>query len=97
MSVGSSSSMRGDLAHAPVDLGLGDAAVAQREGEIVVDRHGVVDDRELEHLRDVALLPGVASVTSRPSNRMRPSVGRSRPEIRLRSVVLPQPDGPSSA
>ena len=39
-----------------VDLGLGNAAVAQREGEIVVDRHRVVDDRELEHLRDVALL-----------------------------------------
>ena len=46
---------RGDLAHARIDLGLGNAAVAQREGEIVVDRHGVVDDRELEHLRDVAL------------------------------------------
>jgi hypothetical protein len=31
------------------------AAVAQREGQIVVDGHRVVDDRELEHLRDVAL------------------------------------------
>ena len=30
------------------------AAVAQREGQVVVDRHGVVDDRELEHLGDVA-------------------------------------------
>ena len=39
-----------------VDLGLRHAAVAQREGQIVVDGHGVVDDRELEHLRDVALL-----------------------------------------
>ena len=46
----------GDLAHPPVDLGLGDAAIAQREGEIVVDRHRVVDDRELEHLGDIALL-----------------------------------------
>ncbi len=44
------------LAHLAVDVGLRHAAVAQREGQIVVDRHGVVDDRELEHLRDVALL-----------------------------------------
>ena len=55
-SMASSSSIVGDLAHAPVDLGRGDAAIAQREGEIVVDGHRVVDDRELEHLRDVALL-----------------------------------------
>jgi len=40
---------------------------------------------------------GESAVTSLPSNKMRPSVGVSRPEIRLRSVVLPQPDGPSSA
>ena len=31
------------------------APVAQREGEIVVNGHRVVDDRKLEHLRDVAL------------------------------------------
>ena len=28
---------------------------AQGKGEIVIDAHGVVDDGELEHLRDVAL------------------------------------------
>ncbi len=44
------------LAHPAVDIGLRHAAVAQREGQIVVDGHRVVDDRELEHLRDVALL-----------------------------------------
>ena len=32
-----------------------DAAVAQRKGEVLRHRHGVVDHRELEHLRDVAL------------------------------------------
>ena len=37
------------------DLGLGDAPVAQGESQIVVNRHGVVDDGELEHLRDIAL------------------------------------------
>ena len=88
---------RGDFTHAAVDLGLGHAAVAQRESEIVVDGHGVVDDRELEHLRDVALLRASRRSRRRPSNRMRPSVGRNRPEMRLSSVVLPQPDGPSSA
>ena len=33
-----------------------DAAVFQREGQVLRHRHGVVDDRELEHLRNVALL-----------------------------------------
>ena len=40
---------------------------------------------------------GERSVTSRSSKRMRPSVGVSRPDMMLSSVVLPQPDGPSSA
>ena len=44
----------GDLVHPGFDLGFRQAAVAQRERQIVVDRHGVVDDRELEHLGDVA-------------------------------------------
>ena len=34
---------------------------------------------------------------SRPSSRMRPSLGVSKPASTLSSVVLPQPDGPSSA
>ena len=37
--------------------------VAQRKGQVVVDRHGVVDDRKLEHLGDVAALgSGVGDV-----------------------------------
>ena len=32
------------------------AAVLQRESEVLADRHGVVDHRKLEHLRDIALL-----------------------------------------
>ncbi len=50
----------GDLAHALVDLGFGNPAVAQGECKIVVDRHRVIDDRELENLRDVALFRGRA-------------------------------------
>jgi hypothetical protein len=46
---------RADLAHALVDFRSRHAAIAQRKGEIVVDCHGVVDDRELEHLRDIPL------------------------------------------
>src|SRR5215467_8125224 len=34
--------------------------------------------------------------TSRPSRRIRPSVGCSNPAMRRRVVVFPQPDGPSS-
>ena len=37
------------------------------------------------------------SVTSTPSKYTRPTDGVSNPEMMLRSVVLPQPDGPSSA
>ncbi len=44
------------LAHPAVDVGFGHAAIAQRKRQIVVDRHRVVDDRKLEHLRDVAFL-----------------------------------------
>ena len=46
----------GDLLDPRVDLGLRHAAVLQRECEVLPDRHGVVDHRKLEHLRDVALL-----------------------------------------
>src|SRR3546814_6454038 len=36
------------------------------------------------------------SVTSRPPNLTRPSLGAMRPEMTLRRVVLPQPEGPRS-
>ena len=38
---------------------------------------------------------GGRSETSRPSRRIRPSVGRSNPAIIRRQVVLPEPEGPS--
>ncbi len=46
----------GDLLHPRVDLGLRHAAILQGECKVLPDRHGVVDHRKLEHLRDVALL-----------------------------------------
>src|SRR5271165_5079991 len=39
--------------------------------------------------------PGSVSVTSTPPMSSRPAVGRSSPAARRRSVVLPQPDGPT--
>jgi hypothetical protein len=45
----------GDRLHALGDIAGVDATVAQRKGQVVAHRHGVVDDRELEHLGDVAL------------------------------------------
>src|SRR6476660_3762344 len=42
------------------------------------------------------LLGGVSAMSS-PPMMMWPEVGASRPDIMRRSVVLPQPDGPSSA
>ena len=46
----------GDHADALLNIGRRNSAVAQRERKVLGDRHRVVDDRELEHLRDVALL-----------------------------------------
>src|SRR5215475_12430873 len=48
----------GDLAYARLDLAARQAAVLERESEVLADRHGVVDHRELENLGDVALLGG---------------------------------------
>ena len=45
-----------DLGDPRVDLGLRHAAVLQRKCQVLSDRHGVVDHRKLEHLRDIALL-----------------------------------------
>ena len=50
----------GDGADAGVDGGGGTPRLREREGEVVVDGHGVVDDRELEDLGDVALGGGEA-------------------------------------
>ena len=46
----------GDLADAGSDLVRRHATILQRKGEVLGHRHGVVDDGELEHLRDVARL-----------------------------------------
>ena len=46
------------FAHLAVNLRFGHTAIAQGKGKIVVDGHGVVDDRELEYLRDIAFLGG---------------------------------------
>src|SRR5262245_1495136 len=40
---------------------------------------------------------GFGPSTGMPLSRMRPSLGRSRPATRLRMVLLPQPDGPTTA
>src|SRR6266849_796998 len=40
---------------------------------------------------------GLGPSTGTPLSRMRPSLGRSRPATRLRMVLLPQPDGPTTA
>ena len=40
---------------------------------------------------------GGTPVRSTPSSRMRPALGRSKPAISRKSVVLPQPEGPSQS
>jgi hypothetical protein len=93
----------GDLPDPRIDFGPGDAAVLQRERQVLTHRHGVVDDRELEHLRDVALLRGqrrdVTAVEQNLSARRRHDAGNQieqrglaaagRPEQRIGSALPP--------
>ena len=50
-----------NLADTFVDLRSWHLSVAQRKGEVFCDGHGVVNHRELKHLRNVARLGGVPS------------------------------------
>ena len=86
----------GDLGDPRVDVDLGQAAVLQRECQVLFHGHGVVDHRKLEHLRDVALLCRQRSDVDAVKQDF-PREGVTMPEIKFSSVVLPQPDGPSSA
>ena len=97
------SSMRAISFDLRVDLGLGQAAVAQRKRQIVVDRHGVVDDRKLEHLRDLALVGrhvGQVDVVEQHAAFGRPHqagddveqrrlAAAGRPEQRIGAAILP--------
>ena len=85
-----------NFAHAAVDFGLRDARLRSGKARLLVDRHRVVDDRELEDLRDVALLRRkVRDILAIEQDATLD--GCNRPEMMLSSVVLPQPEGPSSA
>ncbi|MNS90019.1 hypothetical protein D3C72_1240530 [compost metagenome] len=89
--------------HPAVHLGLRHMPVAQRKGEIVVDRHRVVDDRELEHLRNIAVFGGkighVSSVKGDAAFRRTQQAGNDveqrglaaagRPKQRIGAAVLP--------
>jgi hypothetical protein len=69
---------------------------AQAEGDVLEHRHVAEQRVVLEHEADVALAH--VHVRWRPRRRTaRARVGRSRPAMMRSSVVLPQPEGPSSA
>jgi len=68
-------------------------AYFKREGEVLLHRHMRKKRVVLEHHADVALLRGMLSI-ERPSRRILPRVGASKPASIMR-IVLPEPDGPS--
>ena len=58
---------------------------------------GEFDDDDESEEANAARSAAEAKVTSAPSNNTWPASGNSRPAIVRSSVVLPEPDGPSSA
>ena len=68
-----------------------DAPVREAELDVLGDGAPGEDGVLLE---DVADLPRGTPVNGRPSSRMAPAVGATRPAIMLSTVDLPQPDGP---
>ena len=78
-------------------LGLADALDHQPVGDVV--EHVQVREQRvvLEHGVDVAPVGRHAFGASRRRSRYAPAVGCSKPAIRRRQVVLPEPDGPSMA
>ena len=83
------------LARALSPLRLGHALDAQPVFDVLLDAHVREQRVVLEHRVDVALV-GRARVTSLRRGTRAPLVGRSKPAIIRRQVVLPEPDGPSS-
>ena len=81
--------------HPPVDFRPGKMPELQPEGHVLIDRHVRVERVVLEDHGDVAVLGG-RSFTTWPLMEIVPSVGSSRPAIRRKVVVLPQPEGPTS-
>jgi hypothetical protein len=75
-------------------LGLADAAHPEREGDVLRHGHMRKERVVLEHHAHVALIGGRRS-TRLPSTWIAPLVGFSNPASIIRSVVLPEPDGPS--
>ena len=84
------------LPDAPRDLGPSDVPPSQPEADVGRRRRGAGRARSCWKTMLTGRLSGGSSVTSRSRSRIRPAVGRSKPPIILRVVVLPQPDGPRS-
>ena len=77
--------------------GRSPAADAQAEGDVLEDGHVAEQGVVLEHEADAALAGRQRRSTSSPSKRTAPASGTSSPAMMRSSVVLPEPDGPSSA
>ena len=70
---------------------------SQAERDVLEHRHVPEQGVVLKHEADAPVAPRGARWTSSPSNSTAPASGISRPAISRSSVVLPQPEGPSSA
>ena len=87
---------RQHLADARADLGLGHAVHLEAEGDVLGHRHMREQRIGLEHHVGRPLDSGGTPARSLPASGDAPAVGSSKPASMRISVVLPQPDGPSS-
>ena len=88
---------RASRARGPCQLRPSHALAPQAEGDVLEDRQVREERVALEDGVDVALVRRQADDVAGRRGRSRPSVGSSKPPIIRSVVVLPQPDGPSSA
>src|SRR5215216_4826525 len=67
-----------------------------RRGSVTLPRTDIHGSSEREYSWKTSAISGGGAVTRRPRSSTVPAVGSSSPDLHLSSVVLPQPDGPTT-
>jgi hypothetical protein len=82
------------LVHPRLGLSRRGAPLLERKGDVVEHVHVREQRVVLEHHADVALVRGMAMISSPPTFTL-PALARTKPARIISSVVLPEPEGPA--